>query len=143
MSKNDLEVYKPQGEMVIYRTDDGKASIDVVLENETVWLPTSQIAILFGKEESNIRRHIINIFAEGELARENNVHFLHVNNIFEDGELNESLSCAKFAHHKKYGRREGFTKEVESTIYNLDVILAVGYRVRSKRGVEFCAPLRR
>ena len=103
-----LDKYNPQGEIVIYQTEDGKASLDVMLENETVWLPTSQIALLYGKEESNIRRHIINIFEDGELSRENNVHFLHVN---------------------------GVKKPVP--YYNLDVIIAVGYRVRSQRGTQF------
>ena len=103
--------------MVIYRTDDGKASIDVVLENETVWLTQEQLAALYDRDRTVIGRHIRNIFA--------------------DGELDESLSCAKFAQHKKYGRRDGFTKEVEVSFYNLDVILAVGYRVRSQRGIEF------
>jgi len=78
---NEMEKFSPKGEMIIYQTDDGKASVDVMLENETVWLPTSQIAMLYGKEESNIRRHIINIFEDGELSRENNVHFLHVNGV--------------------------------------------------------------
>ena len=81
----DIEKYKPQGEVVIYQTDEGKASVDVLLENETVWLSQDQIAALYDRDRSVIAKHI--------------------RNIFQEGELNESLVCAKFAQPKKYGRR--------------------------------------
>ncbi len=68
-------------QIVIYETEDGQTQIDVRLENDTVWLKTSQMSLLFDREESNIRRHIINVFDEGELDRDNNVHFLHVNGV--------------------------------------------------------------
>ena len=97
-----------ENQIVIYQTEDGQTQIDVRLENETVWLNTNQMSWLFEREESNIRRHIINVFKEGELPRENNVHFLHVN---------------------------GVKKPVP--FYNLDVIISVGYRVKSQRGVQF------
>ena len=87
-----------ENKIVIYQTDDGQTQIDVRLENDTVWLNTSQMSILFDREESNIRRHIINVFKEGELVKENNVHFLHVN---------------------------GVKKPVP--FYTLDVIISVGY----------------
>ena len=71
-----------ENKIVIYQTEDGQTQIDVRLENETVWLNTSQMSALFEREESNVRRHIINVFKEGELDRdENNVHFLHVNGV--------------------------------------------------------------
>ena len=95
-------------QIIIYQTADNQTQIDVRLENETVWLTTNQMAMLFNREESNIRRHIINVFKERELDRENNVHFLHVN---------------------------GVKKPVP--FYNLDVIISVGYRVKSQRGVQF------
>ena len=95
-------------QIIIYQTDDDQTQIDVRLENETVWLTTHQMAMLFDREESNIRRHVINVFKEGELEKENNVHFLHVN---------------------------GVKKPVP--FYNLDVIISVGYRVKSQRGVQF------
>ena len=95
-------------QIIIYQTDDNQTQIDVRLENETVWLTTNQMAMLFDREESNIRRHVINVFKERELDRENNVHFLHVN---------------------------GVKKPVP--FYNLDVIISVGYRVKSQRGVQF------
>ena len=97
-----------ENQIVIYQTDNGQTSIDVRLENETVWLNTSQMSLLFDREESNIRRHLINVFKEGELIRKNNVHFLHVNNV---------------------------KKPVP--FYSLDVIISVGYRVKSQRGVQF------
>ena len=95
-------------QIIIYQTEDGQTRVDVRMENETVWLSTSQMAMLFEREESNIRRHVINVFKEGELEKENNVHFLHVN---------------------------GVKKPVP--FYNLDVIISVGYRVKSQRGVKF------
>ena len=97
-----------EDKIVICQTEDGHVTIDVRLENETVWLTTNQMALLFGREESNIRRHILNVFKEKELSRENNVHFLHVN---------------------------GVKKPVP--FYSLDVIISVGYRVKSQRGTQF------
>lgn len=94
--------------IIIYQSEDGKTQLDVKLEGETVWLSTKQMAELFDKEESNIRRHVNNVFKEAELTRENNVHFLHVN---------------------------GIKKPVP--YYTLDVIISVGYRVHSQRGVRF------
>ena len=95
-------------QIVIFETEDGQTQIDVRLDGDTVWLNTSQMGTLFEREESNIRRHVLNVFKEGELKKENNVHFLHVN---------------------------GVKKPVP--FYSLDVIISVGYRVKSKRGVEF------
>ena len=103
--KNIMEKNK----IVIYQTEDGQTQIDVRLENDTVWLNVEQMSALFDREDSNIRRHIINAFKDGELQRdENNVHFLHVNNV---------------------------KKPVP--FYSLDVIISVGYRVKSKRGTAF------
>ena len=97
-----------ENKIIIYQTEDGQTQIDVRLENETVWLNVEQMSLLFYREESNVRRHIINVFKEGELERENNVHFLHVN---------------------------GVKKPIP--FYNLDVIISVGYRIKSKRGTAF------
>ena len=104
-------------QIIIYQTDDDQTQIDVRLENETVWLTQAQMADLFQKDRTVISRHIRNVFKEGE--------------------LDESLVCAKFALPKKYGRRKGYMQEAETTIYNLDVIISVGYRVKSQRGVQF------
>ena len=97
-----------ESKIIIYQTEDGQTQIDVRMENDTVWLNANQMSLLFDREDSNIRRHIINVFKEGELPRENNVHFLHVN---------------------------GVKKPVP--FYNLDVIISVGYRVKSQRGTAF------
>lgn len=104
-------------DIIIYKTSDGETSIDVNLRNDTVWLSQAQMAELFQKDRTVIGRHIKNIFREGELE--------------------ESLVCAKFASTKDYGRREGFSQKTETNLYNLDVIISVGYRVKSKRGTQF------
>ena len=96
-----------KGEIILYQPDE-TVRIEVRLEDDTVWLTTNQMAALFDREESNIRRHVINVFKEGELERDNNVHFLHVN---------------------------GVKKPVP--FYTLDVIISVGYRVKSQRGTKF------
>ena len=96
-----------EAEVVLYQPDSS-IHIEVLVEGETVWLTVQQMALLFSREDSNIRRHIINIFNDGELRQENNVHFLHVN---------------------------GVKKPVP--YYNLDVIISVGYRVHSPQGVAF------
>lgn len=112
--ENQIE---PISSVVIYQTNDGETAIDVKFQDETVWLSQTQMAELFQKDRTVIGRHI--------------------GNIFKEGELEESLVSAKFAHAKEYGRREGFTQRTETTLYNLDVIISVGYRVKSKRGTQF------
>lgn len=94
--------------IVIYRTADGQTSIDVKLEDETVWLSVNQMANLFDRDEKTIRKHINNVFSEGELEKENNTHFLRV---------------------------DGVKQPV--AFYSLDVIISVGYRVKSQRGIQF------
>ena len=78
--KNTLPAVEEKGEIILYQPDDN-IRLEVRLEGETVWLTTSQMTLLFGREESNIRRHIQNVFKDGELVQENNVHFLHVNGV--------------------------------------------------------------
>lgn len=95
--------------IVIYQTEDGHTQIDVRLENETVWLTQAQMAELFQKDQSVIARHISNVFKEGELDDKSNMHFLH-NTIY---------------------------KYRPTRIYSLDVIISVGYRVKSQRGTAF------
>ena len=71
-----------RGQILLYQTPDGQTQIDVRLENETVWLNVSPMAALFNKEESNVRRHVLNAFKEGEIERdENNVQKIHVNGV--------------------------------------------------------------
>lgn len=100
--------------IIIYTTEDGLVKIDTTFDAETVWLSIDQMSILFQRDKSTISRHIKNIFEEGELVRE--------------------ATVAKFATVQNEGNRQ-----VERNIeyYNLDVIISVGYRVKSKRGVQF------
>lgn len=98
--------------IIIYQTEDGQTQIDVRLENETVWLTQAQMAELFDKDRTVIGRHIRNIYKEEELE--------------------QNITCAKFAHMGSEGNQR-----YEYTAYNLDVIISVGYRVNSKRGVKF------
>lgn len=102
------------GEIIIYQTEDGLTRISVNLYEETVWLTLDQMAELFQRDKSTISRHIKNIFTEGELVRE--------------------ATVAKFATVQSEGDRQ-----VERLIdyYNLDVIISVGYRVKSLRGTQF------
>ena len=106
-----------QDQIVIYQTEDGKTQIDVRLENETVWLTQAQMAELYQKDRTVITRHI--------------------NNVFKEGELEKEVVCAKFAHTTQHGAIEGKQQTKETVLYNLDVIISVGYRVHSKRGTAF------
>ena len=96
----------------IYRSQDGSVQLNVKLENETVWLTQSQMAKLFGRDRTVITRHI--------------------NNCYKEGELDKNITCAKFAH---MGKDQDQT--YETTMYNLDVIISVGYRVKSIQGTRF------
>ena len=98
----------------MYTTEDGITKVEVTFDNETVWLSLDQIAELFQKNKSTISRHIKNIFSEGELLAE--------------------ATVAKFATVQKEGNR---TVERQIDFYNLDVIISVGYRVKSLRGTQF------
>ena len=103
--------------IVIYTSEDNVVSLDVKLENETVWLSQEQMAALFDRDRTVIGRHI--------------------NNVFKEGELQKELVCAKIAHTEKLGRWDGRTQTAYTELYNLDVIISVGYRVKSKRGTQF------
>lgn len=105
------------GEILIYQNQEGNIKVDVRLEEETVWLTQDQMAQLFGKGRSTITEHI--------------------GNIFKEGELDEKVVSRKFRHTTQHGAIEGKTQEKEVTIYNLDVIISVGYRVKSQQGTQF------
>lgn len=79
--------------IIIYQTIDGQTSIEVQLEDETVWLSANQMATLFDRDEKTIRKHINNVFSEGELEKENNTHFLRV-----DRKNNLTPSCVKMGN---------------------------------------------
>ena len=103
-----------KGEVIIYQTEDGLSKLEVNLQNETVWLTIDQMAELFQRDKSTISRHINKIFKEGELIREATVAF--------------------FATVQNEGGRQ---VERNLEYFNLDVIISVGYRVKSQRGTQF------
>lgn len=98
-----------RGEIIMYQTADGQTSLEVKMENETVWLSQAQMAVLFQKDQSVVARHINNVFKEGELEVNSNMQILH-----------NTLSKYK-----------------PTKVYSLDVIISVGYRVKSQRGTQF------
>ena len=108
------EIDKYNGEIIIYQTPDGQTQIDVRMENETVWLTQAQMAELFETDRTSIVRHINNIYKVEELDRES--------------------TCAKIAQVQVEGKR---TVKRNIPYFNLDMIVSVGYRVNSKRGVKF------
>jgi len=103
-----------ENKIIIYQTEDGQTQIDVRLENETVWLTQAQMAELFETDRTSIVRHINNIYKVEELDRES--------------------TCAKIAQVQIEGKR---TVKRNIPYFNLDMIISVGYRVNSKRGVKF------
>ena len=96
----------------IYRSERGDIELRVRLEGDTVWLSQSQMALLFGRDRTVITRHI--------------------NNCYKEGELDRNITCAKFAHVGSEA-----DQVYETTLYNLDVIISVGYRVKSLNGTRF------
>lgn len=105
------------GEILIYQNQEGNIKIDVRLEEETIWLTQSQLCELFQKSKSTISEHI--------------------KNIFEEGELIEKVAVRKFRTTTQHGAITGKTQEVEVNLYSLDVVISVGYRVKSKQGTQF------
>lgn len=114
MTKNELKTITAADELtdfLLYSAPDGKTKIEVFLQDETVWLPQKKIAELFGVDRSVVTKHI--------------------KNIFEAAELKENSVCAKIAHTAADG------KKYETTFYNLDMIISVGYRVNSAKATRF------
>ena len=101
-----------RGEIILYQPDE-TVRLEVRLEDETVWLTANQMAALFDREDSNIRRHIINVFKEGELERNNNVQILHVNGVGGDQRF-DNVVCANFAHTNCGSRGNKFHFEANS-----------------------------
>lgn len=104
-------------EVVIYKNDNNNIQIDVQFEQDTVWLTQKQMAELFDKDRRTVTEHIRNIFKEKELE--------------------EQVVCRKFRHTTQHGAIKGKTQEKSVKYYNLDVIISVGYRVKSQRGTQF------
>jgi hypothetical protein len=98
---------EPKSEIILYQSEDGKTRMEVRLENNTVWITQAQMADLFQRERSVITKHISNVFSESELEEESNVQILHIPN-----------------------------SDKPVKLYNLDVIISIGYRVKSHRGTQ-------
>ena len=105
---NEIMTYGEEDNVVVYRSADNAVQLDVQLARETVWLTQKQMADLFQKDQSVIARHINNIFAEGELDKSN----------------------MQILHNTQFKYRP-------TAVYDLDIIISVGYRVKSQRGVQF------
>ena len=110
----DLEKYKPNREFLLYKTPNGDVKVDVLLQNETIWMPQKKIAELFDVKVPAVSKHL--------------------NNIFESGELQKLATVSILEIVQNEGKRQ-VSREVE--FYNLDAIIAVGYRVNSKRATQF------
>ena len=108
---------KGSSNILIYQSSDGNIKVDVQIEDETVWLTQAQMAQLLDKGRSTITEHISNIFKEGE--------------------LDEKMVCRNFRHTTQHGAIQGKIQSKEVKHYNLDVIISVGYRVKSKQGTQF------
>jgi hypothetical protein len=106
-----------KNEIVIYQPENIPVRIDVRIEDETVWLNRHQMAKLFGRDVKTIGKHINKVFSEGELTKE--------------------MVVAKFATTTQHGAIKGKTQTKLVEYYNLDVIISVGYRVKSKQGNQF------
>lgn len=100
------------GEIILYTTSDGTTALDVRLEQETIWLTQKQIAELFGTKRPAITKHLKNIFSSGE--------------------LDENSTCSILEHMGNDGKQR-----YQTTYYNLDAILSIGYRVNSKNATQF------
>ena len=101
----------------IYQSTDGQTNVEVTFDDETVWLSQEQLGLLFERDRTVVGRHIKNIFREGELE--------------------EEVVCANFAHTTQHGAIQGKTQTKTTKYYNLDVIISVGYRIKSIRGTQF------
>ena len=111
------EVVPQNDEIVIYQSEDGNVKVDVLFQDETVWLSQNQLCVLFGKTKATISEHI--------------------KHIFEEGELSEKVVVRKFRTTTQHGAVQGLEQSHETNFYNLDVIISVGYRVKSRQGTLF------
>ncbi len=142
-------------EIVIFETEDKLVTLPVAIENETVWLSANQMAVLFGRDEKTIRKHINNVFSEDEVDKNNNTQKMRVDGvkqlvpfytldvIISVGYRVKSKRGVEFRSEDEVDKNNNTQKmRVDGVkqlvpFYTLDVIISVGYRVKSKRGVEF------
>lgn len=113
----DLSKYNPNRQFLLYKTDKDDVKVDVLLQNETIWLPQNKIAELFDVQRPAITKHL--------------------KNIFESGELDEKVVCSILELTTQHGAIADKTQTKPTKFYNLDAIIAVGYRVNSKRATQF------
>lgn len=117
MEDNNSQTRLPEGQVVLYQTKSGETKLDVTFNDETVWLTQLQMCELFDKSKATISEHI--------------------KHVFEEGELLENVVVRNFRTTTQHGAIAGKTQSKEVKIYNLDVIISVGYRVKSKQGTQF------
>ncbi|MDR0506802.1 MAG: virulence RhuM family protein [Dysgonamonadaceae bacterium] len=117
-NKKEISLYQPDntGEIVLYQPDNS-LRLEVRMENETVWLSQSQMSELFQTTRNNVT--------------------MHISNIFKEGELEKNMVCKDFLHTTHHGAIAGKTQERIIKLYNLDVIISVGYRIKSLQGTLF------
>jgi len=113
----DLEKYKPNREFLLYKTSSGDVKVDVLLQNETIWMPQKKIAELFDVQRPAVTKHL--------------------KNIFDSGELDEKVVCSILELTTQHGAIADKKQNKPTKFYNLDAIIAVGYRVNSKRATQF------
>jgi hypothetical protein len=114
---NKLSLQDELTDFLLYNNGNGEVRIETYLHNETLWLPQAQMAQLFGVQRPAIGKHI--------------------KSIFESGELNEKVVCSILEHTTQHGAMTGKIQNINTTFYNLDMILSVGYRVNSNKATQF------
>ncbi|MCD6396553.1 MAG: virulence RhuM family protein [Spirochaetaceae bacterium] len=117
MNRKELSVNKPATEFLLYKTPNGDIKVDVLLQNETIWMPQKKIAELFDVQRPAVTKHL--------------------KNIFESGELDENVVSSILEHTTQHGAIKEKTQKNKTKFYNLDAIIAVGYRVNSMRATQF------
>ena len=113
----NLEKYNPNTNFLLYKTSNGDVKVDVLLQDKTIWMPQKKIAELFDVQRPAITKHL--------------------KNIFESGELNEKVVCSILELPTAHGAIKGKTQTNKTKYYNLDAIIAVGYRVNTSRATQF------
>ena len=117
MNKKELSKYNPNREFLLYKSPNGDIKVDVLIQNKTIWMPQKKIAELFDVQRPAITKHL--------------------KNIFESRELQEEMVCSILELTTKHGAIKEKTQSKNTKFYNLDVIIAVGYRVNSNRATQF------
>lgn len=117
MTKLDPKIYNPNTNFLLYKTPNGEVKVDVLLQNKTIWMTQKKIAELFDVQRPAITKHL--------------------KNIFKSGELDEKVVCSILELSTQHGAIKGKTQNVKTKFYNLDTVIAVGYRVNSNRATQF------